>query len=734
VTHFIDAILEPVLWFAADWSLRWAALIGATALAMLFIRPRRAATRQLMCWVALLGGLFLPVLPRWGGGWHLEPKETMAPPQALKGDPKKNLSGGRQPPEFRVSQGADAPRSESSSVPPAHAPASPPREALGNRRLVVLSLVLCWALGVFVLLVRWLGGAWFLGRLRRGAVDVQGVATETFAACRAELHVRGMVHLLTHPHVRSPVLLGLLRPAILVPTDWTQLPADVQRAALLHELAHVRRRDHWLALLLEMIRVAFFFHPLVRWLLGRLEYERELLCDEVVVGRGVDRRDYARMLLEFARQSGRFALPRLSGSSYLPIGRRRTVKARINHLLEENMERWMGSLPARWAVVLGAGLLALSLGLASYRIRAVEPEKPMPVAPKGKETPKKPAAAKLKREALRYAGKSFDQWYTEMVAELKPAVRADGMKAFGAFGANGYGPEAMQAILEMMRGYDVMIEPSVLSQAGCPALAFSSGLPRSNRDTTDAPVVQAGYGAIRKIGAAGVPALTAAVKSENRNVRRFAVKALKEVGTDARPAVPALLQAMKDEDLETRRRAIETVCVIDPHAKGFVPALSEALKDECAYIRYLAAVKFWEVVNVKDAKPAIPALLEALRDKEYEVRYQALSAVDHIGAGKEAVAAVSRLLGDEWGGTHQRACKFLQSLGPDAKEAIPALIAAVKEKKKDNSNARVYAVITLGKIGPVAKDAVPTLTELLRSDDPDLVKRANEALKKIEGK
>jgi hypothetical protein len=106
VTHFIDAILEPVLWFAADWSLRWAALIGATALAMLFIRPRRAATRQLMCWVALLGGLFLPVLPRWGGGWHLEPKETMAPPQALKGDPKKNLSGGGQPPKYIGYNGA----------------------------------------------------------------------------------------------------------------------------------------------------------------------------------------------------------------------------------------------------------------------------------------------------------------------------------------------------------------------------------------------------------------------------------------------------------------------------------------------------------------------------------------------------------------------------------------------------------------------------------------------------
>jgi HEAT repeat protein/beta-lactamase regulating signal transducer with metallopeptidase domain len=712
VTHFIDAMLEPALWFAADWSLRWAVLIGVAALMLLLFRPRRAATRQLMCWVALLGGLLLPILPRWGGGWHPTSRET-ADPQAIKSAPTKFLSGGRKPPEIRETQGADAPRSESSPIPPAQeetTTATPlPSEVLGNRRLVVLGLVLCWALGVFILLVRWLGGAWFLRRLRRGAVDVQESAVEMFAACRAELRVRGVVRLMTHPHVRSPVLLGLFRLAILVPTDWTRLSVDVQRAALLHELAHVRRRDHWLAPLLEMIRVAFFFHPLVRWLLGRLEHERELLCDEMVVGRGVDRRDYARMLLEFARQSGRFALPRLSGSSYLPIGRRRTVKARINHLLEENMERWIGSLPARWAVVLGAGLLALSLGLASYRVRAVESEKPMPVAPKeneeAKEAPKKPPTARLKREALRYGGKNFDQWRTEMMTELKPAIRVDGLKAFAAFGANGYGPEATQAVLEMMRGYDVMIE---------------------NSSDEDAPVVKASYGAIRKIGAEAVPVLTAVVKSENRNARRFAIEALGRVGTDARPAVPALLHAMKHEDRETRKRAINVVGNIDPHAKGFVAALIEALKDEDAAIRSLAAGELGGVT--KDAKAAIPALLEALRDKEAGVRISAIQTVINIDAGKEAAVAVSRLLQDGKRNIKSYAYQFLQSLGLDAKEAVPALIEALKDP---DFTYQVAAINTLERIGPAAKDAIPALTELLRRGNPDLRSHANRALNKI---
>lgn len=46
--RFLDAIGEPAPWFAADWSLRWAVLIGVAALGLLLLRPRRAATRQLM--------------------------------------------------------------------------------------------------------------------------------------------------------------------------------------------------------------------------------------------------------------------------------------------------------------------------------------------------------------------------------------------------------------------------------------------------------------------------------------------------------------------------------------------------------------------------------------------------------------------------------------------------------------------------------------------------------------
>ncbi len=724
--HFLDTVAEPGLWFLADWSLRWAALIGVTVLAMRLWRPRRAALRQLMCGVALLGGLFSPVLPRWGSGWRLAPKETAAAPQAEQNTSfpssaweRTSGSSASRPIRDKARSGASRPAFPSGAWEReggGRVAASPPSEALGNRRLAVLGLALCWGLGVLILLIRWLGGEWFLWRLRREAVDVQGSAMEMFAACRGELDVRGRVRLAAHPRVRSPVLLGLFRLLILVPPDWPQLPVDVQRAALLHELAHVRRRDHWLVPLLEMIRVAFFFHPLVRWLLARLEYERELLCDEMVVRRGVDRHDYARLLLNFARASGRLTLLRWSGGSYLPMGRRRTVKARIHHLLEENMERWMGPLSARWTVVLGASLLALMLGLASYRVRAVEVEKAS--APAEKEKPAlapkaedngagaaKSSATRLKREELRYGGKDFNEWRTGLLTELKGSIRVDGMKAFAAFGANGYGSEATQAILEMMRGYDTTNE---------------------EQKDDDGAVVVAGYRAIQKIGAAAVPALTKAVKEENRNVRRFAIQSLGNLETDARSALPALLQAVKSNDAVTHRFAMEAAYRVDPHSKEVLAVLIETVKNEEGGYRYRAILLIRGIG--KKAHSAIPALLKALGDKDWDTRQLAVRTLTDVGAGKEAVPTVSRLLRDEDQNVRSSAYQFLQALGPDAEEAVPALVAVVKET---DGGFRSRAFVTLRKIGPAAKAAVPVLDELLKSENNEVRSEARETLKVI---
>lgn len=95
--------------------------------------------------------------------------------------------------------------------------------------------------------------------------------------------------------VYTPMVIGLFKPAIIFPTKIKELydKSDL-KAMMLHELAHLKRHDMWAIWLYQIALLIFFFHPVV-WLLGReLKKERELACDELVIGLSViTREEYA---------------------------------------------------------------------------------------------------------------------------------------------------------------------------------------------------------------------------------------------------------------------------------------------------------------------------------------------------------------------------------------------------------------------------------------------------------
>ena len=81
-----------------------------------------------------------------------------------------------------------------------------------------------------------------------------------------------------------PAVIGLRAPAILIPQSLLArlTSADIDQI-LLHEWAHIRRRDHWTNYLLEFAQALFFFHPAVWWIGRGLRLEREIACDDFVV-------------------------------------------------------------------------------------------------------------------------------------------------------------------------------------------------------------------------------------------------------------------------------------------------------------------------------------------------------------------------------------------------------------------------------------------------------------------
>ena len=210
-------------------------------------------------------------------------------------------------------------------------------------------------------------------RLNREAVDLDWRSDELFFECRAALGLSRPVRLATHRAIASPVVIGGIRPCILVPPDWDAWPAAHRRASLLHELAHLARGDDWAKLGQELISPVFFFHPLVHWLLGRLDRERELLCDEVVVALRNGAGATHGCFWSWPNGPGGSGLrPAGVRPALLPFLDRRTVAIRISRLLEDDMLTTLSQRSARRSLILGSLAVAVALGLTGVRVRAVE--------------------------------------------------------------------------------------------------------------------------------------------------------------------------------------------------------------------------------------------------------------------------------------------------------------------------------------------------------------------------
>src|SRR5260221_13198766 len=79
-------------------------------------------------------------------------------------------------------------------------------------------------------------------------------------------------------------------------------PEQVE-AILVHELAHIRRKDFLLNLGVTMLEGLFFFNPFTRWLIADLKKEREFCCDDLVLQFRYDPHTYVSALLAVARQA-----------------------------------------------------------------------------------------------------------------------------------------------------------------------------------------------------------------------------------------------------------------------------------------------------------------------------------------------------------------------------------------------------------------------------------------------
>jgi beta-lactamase regulating signal transducer with metallopeptidase domain len=202
-------------------------------------------------------------------------------------------------------------------APTAIAPGLRPSTAGGSEPVTSLAATPAFARPTLaaVMLVFWLAGVvgavsletkeWLgVARLRRSCppldcTEIRCVATEL--AC--VLGLRRVPDLRAGPVVARPMVVGALRPAILLPAEQLRGPRSTVaiRSVLAHELAHVHRGDLYWGVLAGLVRALFFFHPLV-WLAHREGLvAREAACDALALQASRLRpSEYARVLLDVA--------------------------------------------------------------------------------------------------------------------------------------------------------------------------------------------------------------------------------------------------------------------------------------------------------------------------------------------------------------------------------------------------------------------------------------------------
>ncbi|MCC7261926.1 MAG: M48 family metalloprotease [Candidatus Latescibacteria bacterium] len=229
--------------------------------------------------------------------------------------------------------------------------------------------VVIWVAGVLLLSLWRTGGwayTWYLRTRETSPVAPRWQACLVSLAHRSG--VRRTVRLLESLRVGAPVVIGWLRPVILVPLGlFSGLSPGQVEAILAHELAHIRRHDYLVNVLQTVAETLLFYHPAVWWVSRQIRVEREYCCDDLAARLCGGGQVYAEALM--ALELWRGQTPQLA----MAFAGGRLVD-RIRRQVEQSAAEG-GASAARWPGLVVAPVLVLLVMLVggAERSHAVAP-------------------------------------------------------------------------------------------------------------------------------------------------------------------------------------------------------------------------------------------------------------------------------------------------------------------------------------------------------------------------
>jgi bla regulator protein BlaR1 len=199
------------------------------------------------------------------------------------------------------------------------------------------TIVLIWFLIICAKSIQLGFGLWGVNRLKTRQVSAASMFwNDRINQLANSLAIQQTIRLLESGLTKVPMVIGNLKPVILMPIGLlTALTTAEVEAILVHELAHIKRRDYLVNLLQSLMEIVFFFNPAVLWISQLIKAERENCCDDLALAQSSDKASYVRALLsceEYQQSVPAYAMAFPGGKGSL-FDRVKRIAGNRNHSL-----------------------------------------------------------------------------------------------------------------------------------------------------------------------------------------------------------------------------------------------------------------------------------------------------------------------------------------------------------------------------------------------------------------
>ena len=658
-------------------------ILASAALTTMVLRRASAASRHLVWTSALVAALALPALsltlPRWempvvkvsGAASSL-----MTPTPAIDAEDARMAAAMQAKASTGIQQNPTT-RTDAPFVPAAR------QVSWGS------AVLLLWSVGAGLV----------LGRLLLGFLAIQLISRRTeiveqaswLALARSLAADLGVARITFRRSDRAsmPMAFGIWRPTVLMPAAADEWPEERLRIVLLHELAHVKRRDCLTHMLAQVTCALYWFNPLAWIAARRVRAERERACDDLVLATGTPGADYADQLLEIARvmRAGRF--PSLVAGASLAMAHRSQLEGRLMAILDPSVPR---SGVSRVRTFAAAGIAAAALvPLASmqswtYDVQAAAAQplivSSAPAADEGQPAEQKQTIHASQRDSARQAvvqGATQGATQGAMQGAMQGAIQGATQGAIQSAGNSTLRMMARADAAEQERETERESEQSAKSDPKLVA-ALTAALKDSDKEVRETAM----HALVQMRDPSIYEPLVAALKDAAPDVRQQAAFGLGQM-RDKR-AIEPLIGATRDTDADVREQAAFALGQI--RDRSAVDALAALLRDTNAGVREQAIFALGQIRDPKAVEP----LISALKDSNANAREQAAFALGQIRASTAVEALVIALKDSDPDVREQAAFALGQIRDP---RAIDGLMTALKDT---NASVRQQAAFALGQL------------------------------------